>query len=213
MDWNLIWKLMLAWFALVIIIFVIAGGWSLIVFAVGFGIILGGVFYRYRRSVRPLLHRLRLDNYAGFFLLSIAVTVAEETLCYVAGNRIAYPVLWIDLIIISVMWTVWFGTWYFYLSKKYAFQEKEALMVASLTGILYEYLSSGMFPNPLALLILTPLAVVVYSAIFVLPMQLIDFTGKDNRLRKYLVSIVLPYVLTIPVAVALYIILSLLHVL
>jgi hypothetical protein len=211
-DWGLAWKLILVWFALVIVIFAIAGGWSLIVFAIGFGIILGGVFYRYRRYVRPFFHRLRLDNYAGFFLLSLVVTVVEETLCYLAGNRIAYPVLWIDLIMVFGMWAVWFGTWYFYLSKKYAFQEKEALMIASVTGIMYEYLSSGMFPNPLALLILTPLAVVVYAGIFVLPMQLIDFTGTDNRLRKYLVSIVLPYILTIPVAVAIYIILSLLQV-
>ncbi|HEY3421549.1 MAG TPA: hypothetical protein VGK13_00225 [Methanocellaceae archaeon] len=115
------WMIVLAWFTLSILFFCVIGGWSLVIYSIGFGVIYGGIAYRYRRSIRPFLKNIRLDNYAGFLSLAIIVTVAEETFCYITGNHIAYPVLWIDLIMISVLWAVWFGSWYFYISRKYAF--------------------------------------------------------------------------------------------
>ncbi|MBW6518488.1 MAG: hypothetical protein K0A89_08315 [ANME-2 cluster archaeon] len=100
------------------------------------GLIFGGLAYRFRHLVVPYFERIGLYNYKGFLLLSIIVTVTEETYCYLLGNKIAYPVLWIDLVLVTGLWTVWFGTWYLYLSKKYASTEKEALMTAASTGVL-----------------------------------------------------------------------------
>jgi hypothetical protein len=142
-------------------------------------------------------------------LLSIAVTIAEEVFCYVTGNRIANPVLGIDLIIVSVLWSVWFGTWYFYLSKKYIYKENEALLLAGMSGVIYELIGTGVFlRRPIVLAVLTPMAIGVYAAVFIWPMQLIDFTGKKNSLWKYPVSIILPVILTIPVTMALFLVMS-----
>ncbi|MCL7416109.1 MAG: hypothetical protein M8349_08660, partial [ANME-2 cluster archaeon] len=49
------------------------------------------------------------------------------------------------------------------------------------------------------------LGVVVYAAIFVLPMQLIEFNGTNNSKTKYPVGIVLPFILTIPAAVIIFV--------
>lgn len=212
-GWSLACKALIAWFAVVVLLFAVLGDWSLVIFAAGFGAVIGGLEYRYRRSIRPLAARLGLNNYAGFLVLSIAISTFEETFCYLTGNHIAYPVLWIDLILVSVMWTVWFGTWYFYLSKRYAFSEKEALLLAGSVGIFYEFVGTGAFlSNPIGIMMITPLAIVIYAAIFVWPMQLIDFSGKNNSWIKYPVSILLPFILTFPVAIVLYVIFSLLHV-
>jgi hypothetical protein len=51
--------------------------------------------------------------------------------------------------------------------------------------------------------------VVIYAALFVLPLQLVQFTGENTSWTKYVVGIVFPYVLTIPVAVVLYAVLAL----
>jgi len=203
------WKVMLAWFVLVIAVFSVAGEWSLVAFEITYGLIFGGIAYKFRSKLRPFFRKLGLDNYFGFLLLCIFVTVTVEVYCYALGNMIAYPILWIDLILVTILWTVWFGTWYFFLSKKYAFSEKEALMTAGFTGILFEYIGTGAIINdPFGFLLATPLAVIIYAAIFILPMQLIDFTGKNESKVKYLVGIVLPFILTIPVAVLSYIVLS-----
>jgi hypothetical protein len=54
-----------------------------------------------------------------------------------------------------------------------------------------------------------PLAVVVYAAIFVLPMQLIEFTGTNDSRMKYPIGIVLPFILTFPAAIILCVLFSL----
>ncbi|HEY3421550.1 MAG TPA: hypothetical protein VGK13_00230 [Methanocellaceae archaeon] len=87
-------------------------------------------------------------------------------------------------------------------------------MVATLTGILYEGTGNiRLYTNPIGIVLVVPLVIVIYGAIFILPMQLIDFTGKSTSRWKYPVSVLLPFVLTIPVVALLYAILSLLHVL
>jgi hypothetical protein len=211
MDSRSAWRIMLLWYGAVLTILSIAREWSVVAFGFTYGLIFGGFEYRYRHKVLPFFQKIGLDNYLGFLLLASIVTVTEETYCNLLGCQIAHPVLWIDLALVVVMWTVWFGTWYFYLSKKYAFSEKEALMTASFTGIFYEFMGKGeLLANPLGLLIATPLVVVVYAAIFILPMQLIEFAGKDESKWKYPICITVPYILTIPVAVALFVVFSLL---
>ncbi len=179
-------------------------------FGVTYGLVFSGLAYRFRRLVVPFFKRMGLYNYKGFLLLSVIVSLTEETYCYLLGNRIAQPVLWIDLVVVTGLWTVWFGTWYFYLSKKYAFPEKEALMTSAFIGVLYEYTGTGYFlQNPLGVVLAFPLAVVVYAAIFVLPMQLIEFTGTNDSKMKYPIGIVLPFILTFPAAIILFVLFSL----
>ena len=75
--------------------------------------------------------------------------------------------------------------------------------------MLYEFVGTGeIFKNPLGIVVAVPLAVVVYAAIFALPLQLITFTGDITSRQKYVVGSVLPFLLTIPVALGLYLILA-----
>lgn len=199
------WKVLLVWYVIVMVIFLIAREWSVAAFGITYGLVFGGVAYRYRHRVRPIFSRAGLDNYTGFLMLSLIITVTEETYCYLLGNNIAHPVLWVDLVLVTVLWSVWFGTWYFYLSRRYVFSEKEALMTAGAAGVLYEYVGTGVFlKNPIEAVIAIPLALVIYAAIFVLPMQLIDFTGTNNSWKKYPVGVILPFILTIPAAVIVF---------
>ncbi|MBU7012151.1 MAG: hypothetical protein HXS46_15810 [Theionarchaea archaeon] len=209
MNWSITWKVMLSWFIVVMVILGVAGEWSVVAFGVTFGLVYGGVAYRYRKKVKPFFEKINLDNYAGFLLLAVIVTVGEEVYCYILGNQIAHPVLWVDLVLVTVMWWVWFSTWYFFLSRRYYFEEKAALMTAGFTGVLYEFVGTGeIFKNPLGIVVAVPLAVVVYAAIFALPLQLITFTGDITSRQKYVVGSVLPFLLTIPVALGLYLILA-----
>ena len=209
-NWKKAWKIMLVWFGIVMAALCMAREWSVVAFGVTYGLGFGGIAYRYRRKVKLFFERMNLDNYVGFFLLAVVVSASEEVYCYLLGNEIAHPVLWVDLILVCGMWSVWFGTWYFFVSKKYSFEEKEALMTAGFTGVLFEFVGTGeILGNPLGIFLALPLAVVIYAALFVLPMQLMQFTGENTSWTKYVVGVVFPYVLTIPVGVALYAVLDL----
>jgi hypothetical protein len=209
---DIIWKGILIWFILVMAILSIAREWSVVIFGMTYGLGFGGIAYRYRKSVKKIFD-MHANNYLGFLLLCIVITVSEEVYCYLLGNQIAHPVLAVDLFLVCTMWTVWFGTWYFYISRRYIFEEKEALLTAGVTGVFYEYVGTGtILENPVGIILAIPLAVVVYAAIFVLPLQLITFTGKKTGKTKYIVGSVLPFVLTIPVAVLIYVVLTLIYV-
>ncbi|MDF1558137.1 MAG: hypothetical protein P1P80_08165 [ANME-2 cluster archaeon] len=97
---------MLIWFCLVIVVLSIAREWGVVAFGVTYGLVFGGLAYRFRDKVGPVFKRLGLYNYKGFLLLCVIVTVTEETYCYILGNRIANPVLWIDLVLVTGLWTV-----------------------------------------------------------------------------------------------------------
>jgi hypothetical protein len=199
MDAKGAWIVIIVWLIAVLAIAGFVAAWNLVAFILTYGFVFGGIAYRYRGRVRPAFKRVGLDNYKGFVLLSVAMSVMEEVWCFLAGCDIAYPVLWVDLIIVSIGWQVWFSAWYFFLSRRYWFGEREALMVAALVGVLYEVVGTGrIFTNPMESLLIVPAAVVIYAALFVLPMQLIDFRGKNRSRTKYPVSVVLPFLLTIP---------------
>ena len=207
--WDRAWLVMLAWFAIAMAVFSIAREWSIVEFGVGFGLLFGSIAWAIRKSVRPAFKKLHLDNLAGFSLLAVLVSSGEEIFCWALGNRKANPVIWKDLVLVNGIWLVWFATWYFRLSKRYLFKEKEALMLGAMIGVIYEYISSGAFlVNPAGILLGLPLAVVVYAAIFMLPMQLLDFTGKSDSRLKYVEAPILPYILSFAAAIPLIIILS-----
>jgi hypothetical protein len=199
--WNRLWAVLLAWFLCVCGIFLLAREWSVSAFALSFSLLFGGFAWRYRRNVRPFMARLHLDNFAGFMFLALSVSAAEEAWCYSMGNHTAFPILWKDILFCDIVWVPWFAVWYLYLSKRYSFHEKEALLLAASAGIFYELVGSGAIFNPAALLLAVPLDLVVYAAIFILPMQLLDFSGTKSGPAKYALSPVLPYLLSIPVAV------------
>jgi len=199
--WDRAWTVILVWFLVVLALFLLSASWSLASFAISFGAIFGGLAWKYRRSVRPIMARLRLDNLLGFALLALGISALEEAWCWALGNRVAMPVLWKDVVFCSLVWLPWFAVWYLFLSKRYHFGEKEALLLAASTGLIYELAGSGaIFSNPAGLLIAVPPILVVYAAIFVVPMQLIEFNGTSRTDWKFAAAPVLPYLLSWPFA-------------
>jgi hypothetical protein len=207
---RLLLSLLLLWFMAVVIVFFVAGDRSAAVFAFLYAIVYGGICYRYRDSIRSFLTGIPMDRALAFFAVAFVVTAAEETFCFLTGNRIALPVLWADVLFCGLVWSGWFGTWYFFLSKKYRFGEPEALLVAGMSGLLYEGFGPVM-ANPVAalpILVISPFLILVYSAIFLVPMQLISFTGTKESVWKYPVSVVLPFLVSLPITMALFVIFS-----
>jgi hypothetical protein len=221
--WEKAWKWVFVWFVLCMGFFVLVlavspeKNPSVIGFALFFGILMFGLEWKFRHMVRPFFERLGLANLKGFLLLAVGISAIEEVICWAFGNKVANPILWKDIVFCAGVWLPWFACWYLFLSKRWVFREKEALLVAASTGIMYEYIgNAAMWANPVQILIAVPLAVVVYAAIFVLPMQLIVFKdgatpgngkveeGTDQKKgsrAKYLVAPVLPYFLSWPVAI------------
>lgn len=196
---------MLTWFVVSIIILSITGNWGNVIFSLTFGVVYGGVVYTQRERIRKLLGSINRRRYALFLALAITVSVLEEIYVYSLGNKIAVPDLMLDIIIVPAEWAVWFTTWYFVISRRFLFSEGEALLMAGIEGILFEY-SGGLaiLGNIPGFLVSIPVTVVVYAAIFILPMQLIKFEGKSSRWVKYPIAVVLPYLFTIPMALLLY---------
>lgn len=177
----------------------------MITFLLTYGCLYGGVVYVYSPRIRQFFVSRRLNVFPVFMIVSILVSVTEELYVYALGNKIAVPSIWRDIIIVPGVWSVWFATWYLYISKKYSFTVGEALLAAGMEGVLFEYLGKILGQlDPLELLIAFPGTVIVYAAIFILPMNLMNFEGTTKTYWKYPVSVFLPYVLTIPVALLLY---------
>jgi hypothetical protein len=205
---RLLTSLLLLWFMAVVVVFFVAGNRSAAVFAFLYAIVYGGICYRFRSEIRRFLVNMPGNTVMKFFFVAFLVAAAEEIFCFLMGNHIALPVLWADILFCSFVWFGWFGTWYFYLSKHYRFGEQEALLVAGISGLLYE--GSGLVlanpPAVLAILLITPFLALVYSAIFLVPMQLIRFTGTKESLWKYPVSVVLPFLISVPIAILVFIV-------
>ncbi|MDF1532199.1 MAG: hypothetical protein P1P72_07785, partial [ANME-2 cluster archaeon] len=79
---------LLIWFGLVILALSIARKWGVVAFGVTYGLLFGGLAYRFRHLVVPYFERIGLYNYKGFLLLSIIVTVTEETYCYLLEKKL-----------------------------------------------------------------------------------------------------------------------------
>lgn len=202
---NTAWKIILVWFLISTAILVFTRDYGNVIFSLSYGIGYGGLIYLQRARIRGFFSSVKTGRYAVFIFLAIIVSVSEEVYVYSLGNKIAIPNLMLDIIIVPGEWTVWFTTWYFLISRRYHFTEGEALMAAGIGGILFEYGGGlAIIDNPLGFVVSLPVTVVVYAAIFILPMQLIKFEGKRYSYSKYPVAVLLPYLLTIPMTILLY---------
>jgi hypothetical protein len=205
---DVVWKALLLWAAVDLIIFAIVQSLNLIAFTVLFGLVFGYVSWTVRGRLRPALKKAGLHNFVVFLLLAFVIGVFEELVCWGLGNRIANPVVWADLLQVCVPWLFWFATWYLFLAKRFAYSEKEALLLGASVGILYEGVSSlSIFVSPLLVVLMAPLAVVIYAAIFLLPLQLIDLKGTDGSLWKYPAGVFLPYLASLPMGIVFAIVL------
>lgn len=209
MRMSTIWKILIGWFLIICLIFLITKNYSVFVFAITSSLIFGLLPYLYRDKIKTFFKKVGLHNVLGFFLVAFVITALEETYCYLLGNKVAYPVLSIDIFLVFFIWLGWFGVWYFWISKKYFFTDAEAILAAGLPGVLYEYVSKPEFlANPLGILIAFPLSAVIYSAIFVIPMQTLDLSGKKKGWRKYLVSLIVPFLISLPIAIISFVVLK-----
>ncbi len=205
MKTGLIWKIIAALFVFSMLVMAIERSWSIIAYSVTYGVIYGGTVYLLRGKIRSFFSGIGRTRYPLFLILSLVVSVSEEVYVYILGNHIAIPNIWLDIIIVPLEWAAWFSGWYYLISRKYKFTEGQALLAAGLAGILFEYSGEGFLAfNPLAMLIFFPTAIVIYSAIFILPMQLIQFTGEKETWLKFPIGVFVPYLLSIPVGLVLY---------
>ncbi len=204
---SLLWKLLLSWFILSIAIMTVLQEWGEIAFALSFGVIYGGAVYWKREGIRSYINSTGMNRFPVYIVVCIIVSIAEELYVFALGNRTAVPDIWRDIVIVPGEWSVWFASWYLFLGKKFSFTTGEALFAAGVEGILFEYIGNGfIFSNPVGFVISIPLTIVVYAAIFMLPLQFISFTGSYGKVWKFPVSILMPYLFVIPVAVLLFVI-------
>jgi hypothetical protein len=109
----------------VVVVFFLAGNRNAAVFAFLYTIVYGGLCYRYKDNIKTFLKGLPVNTVIKFFSVAFPVAAAEEVFCFLMGNRIALPVLWADVLFCGLVWFGWFGTWYFYLSKRYRFGSRK----------------------------------------------------------------------------------------
>lgn len=202
MNIDSIWKIILSWFCIVCILFLLTGNSSIAIFGLTYGIGFAALSLFFKERIKDFLSRQGFRTAFGFFALALLATIFEESYCFFLGNKIAHPNLLIDILFVYTIWLGWFGAWYFFLSKKYKFNEKEALFAAGLSGIMYEYAGKPEFlANPTGILIVAPLAIVIYATLFIIPMQAIDFTGKEDGWTKYIAAMLLPFIISLPIAI------------
>lgn len=200
------WKIIVLWATFSLIVFTVLGSYSIVLYTTIFCMGYGLPMFIFRNRLRTRLRISGIAKLLFFLILSLSISAIEEVLAYSTGNRIAYSPVSLDILLVPLIWLPWFLTWYFYLSRKYSFNEYSSLATGGSTGILFEF--SGKLFNPSFypdLLIAVPLAIAVYASILVLPFTLIDFTGKSKSRLRYPVSVLLPFVLSIPVVFAVYI--------
>lgn len=193
------------WLLLSMLILSLEHAWNIIVYTLSFGIGYGVSVYLLRHKLQGRLKGLGRMRFPAFLTVSVAVSVLEELYVYALGNSIAVSNIWLDIIVVPAEWAAWFTTWYFVISRYFSFSEKQALLCAGLAGILFEYSGkSFLIYDPLAMAAFFPTTVVVYAALFLLPMQFIKFQGTHEGWLKFPISVLLPYLASLPVGLILY---------
>lgn len=202
---TFLWKTILVWSIISLAILVVLQNWSEVTFVLTFVVAYGGIVFLMQKRINAYLYSSGLKRFPVYLAVCVLVSVFEEFYVFALGNRIAVPDIWKDIVIVPGEWSVWFATWYLLLAKKYSFAPGEALFAAGFEGIMFEFIGTGLIvADPIGFLISFPLTIIVYAAIFILPMQFLSFSGSYKSKWKLPVSVFLPYVLTIPVTFLLY---------
>lgn len=210
----LAWKVVFASALGVCALLLAIGLFWLAAFALVWGVGVGLVLWRNIEKIHAALGRARLLTYPGFALVVVVVSVAEETLCAGFGCTLAVANYFVDLVVVVPMWLVWLTGWYFLVAPRFAFEYEEALLVAAVTGIMFEIVGNGRFlADPLASALSVPLVIVVYMAITAIPIRMIPFSGTRTGLSKYPFAFFVPWVLVLPAVLPIFIVGSLLGVL
>jgi len=203
-----LYKVLIVWAVLATGFFVIAQDWVVVAHAGLFVGLFGFVVYRYRHKLGTLLGKVGGRTVPGFILLVCILTLIEEGSAYYFGGpeSVVHPNFAINILLVGTFWTIWLLTWKLFLARRYSFTEREALLTAGFSSLLYE--ASILYSSPNAFILFTGIMVLLYAALATLPMQLISFTGTRTSKSKYVISIVLPYLITWPVALVLYAVLT-----
>ena len=201
-----VWWLIAVWLFASLTIYSILGQFTLVLFTLTFGVVFPLAVYSLRSRIGGFVERHGLQKYPVFAIAAFLISLVEEYYVFALGGRIAFHNLLVDLIAVPVEWIPWYATWYLYLSRKYSYSESEALLLAGTTGILFEYVGSGeILTSPTILALSLPLYIAVYSALFIIPLQFIRFSGQNTSRWKYPLSVLLPYFATVPVALLIYV--------
>ncbi len=205
LDTGAACKILLVWLIVSILVLSLEKAWSIVAYILSFGVGYGGLVYFSRHQLRERFSGIGRSRFPAFLMVAVAVSVTEELYVHSLGNSIAISNVWLDIIVVPAEWAAWFTAWYFVISRHFSFTEKQALLCAGLAGIIFEYSGKGfLIADPLAMAIFFPTAIVVYAAIFILPMQFIKFSGTYEGWLKYPAAVFLPYAASIPVGLILY---------
>ncbi len=194
---DVVWFTILIWLSISLVIYLLIGEYSIPLFALTYGILYLSFLWYFRDKIRAIFSRYS-DSFTFFVFVSLISVTVEELWCWLAGGTLARSIIWQDLLVVSISWVPWFLVWKYYLSKKFAWSDKEAMLVAGFTGILFELVPKlQIFANLIATIIILPTIIIVYSAVFLLPMLAMNFTGKNNVWYKYPLAIFIPYVASV----------------
>jgi hypothetical protein len=208
---DTVYKVVLVWSTISIGIFLLLKEYGLVAYVVVFVGLFGVIAYRQRIELGRFLRRIGFAHPLFFSLLVIGLVLFEEYLAYVlAGPEgVMYPEhLSINMVLIATFWLAWLLSWKWYIAPKYHFTEREAIMTAGFAGIMYEIIGPMHFLDAASWLLIAPLSILIYAAVAILPMQLIDFSGQQVSKYKYLIATVIPFLLTWPPALVLYFVLT-----
>lgn len=204
------WQIIIVAALLICGLLVAVGGWNTAAFSLLWGFGVGGACYRWREEIHAALASAHLITYAGFVLVVTVVSVVEESLCAGFGCQLAVKNYWADLFVVTCLWVAWLTGWYFLIAPRFKFTYEEALLVAASTGIMFEAVGNGRaFADPVGSLLALPLVIVVYAGITAVPIRMLEFKGTREGRSKYPIAFFVPYLLVLPVAVPVFIIVSL----
>ena len=187
------------WASISLLISVLVKSYGLVAYVVVFVGLFGGVFIRYRSHIVGWLRNAGWSSTPKYVLLISIITLIEEWLVLVLAGRagLMYPGHFgVNMLLVLSFLVPWLLTWKLYLLKQYRYSKNEAIMTAGLAGVMYEVLNPARMMNPAAWLMLTPLSILIYAVVAYLPLQVIEYSGRKQSRIKYLVSVLLLFVVS-----------------
>ena len=187
------WRITLAIATVALLLSAIARLWSVFLFTLTYGFGFGSILWYHRHVIE---RKLRSCGFLCFLFIATGVSILEEVWCYLCGGTLARPVLWQDLLVISISWVPWFLTWRYYLSHRYRFTLDEAVLLSGLSGLLFEFVPKPqMLANIAGLLIMAPLIVIIYATTVIVPICATNLHWAEKRagILAKAEAVILPY--------------------